>query len=96
MKILALLQTIEPEIAVLQLSNEEHTALHTDALGFVNSNQVFGKQVNKVDIEPHAPKKSSTAKPQAGAKAAVSTTWTTTILHWPGCTCKGACVSDAS
>ena len=92
MKILVLLQTIEPEIAVLQLSDEEHTALHTNALGFVNNNQVFGKPVNTVDIEPH-PKKSSTAKPKAGAKAAVSSTWTTTILHWPNCTCRGACVS---
>lgn len=86
MKHLVRVQLADSEIAIVQLSNDEHNALHKNAKEFVNTNNVFvPPAVNSVKVEPHA---------QPQAKVAASATWTATIRHWPGCNCSAACVSD--
>jgi hypothetical protein len=87
MKKIALLQLAGSEIAILELSNEEHSALHKTHEKFVNDNHVFDAHVRKVRFE-------SDVQAETPATATATTTWTSTIRHWPTCNCSGACVSD--
>jgi hypothetical protein len=69
-----------PEIAILQISSEEHEELHEDALAFVNKNKVFSKNVASVQILPHAWPATTTG-----------TTWQLVIIHQLSCTAAVAC-----
>ena len=62
----------DPEVAILQLSSKEHDALHHDALGFINANHVFSKQVREVQVPTHLQKSTGMA----------------IIVHMPNCTCR--------
>jgi hypothetical protein len=64
-----------PEVAVLQLESKEHSALHDDALRFVNEKQVFGRSVKSAKIASHA-------EIQTGLAI---------IVHLPGCACAVYC-----
>jgi hypothetical protein len=64
-----------PEIAILQLDNNEHSALHKNALQFVNEKQIFRKSVKSVEI-------ASPAKTQTGLVI---------MVHLPGCAVAAYC-----
>jgi hypothetical protein len=77
MHCIALVQSTQtsPEIAILQLDSKEHSALHQNALQFVNEKQIFRKSVKSVEIAPHA-------KTQIGLAM---------FVHLPGCACVAYC-----
>jgi hypothetical protein len=81
----------DSEIAILQVSNQEHDDLHKDALGFVNRNKVFCKDVRSVDLQ-HTPGTASVARAKSGAKQSANSGWIVTLRHDPSCPVDGSCL----
>lgn len=67
------------EVAILQLSNQEHDDLHKDALGWVNRNKVFYKDVTSVNLPPH-PQRTDSA-------------WVVSLAHELHCAVSGSCAT---
>lgn len=83
----------DPEIAILQLSEEEHAALHAKPKEFVNGHHVFDKEVNSMTVPPHGPNAPSPAPSQATVAVAAGVTWLVLVRHRPDSTAVGACVA---
>lgn len=83
----------DPEIAILRISNQEHDDLHKDPLGFVNRNRVFGKDISRVDMQPHPSEETGARRPKASAKAEAASTWLVVIPHLPKCTAVASCIA---
>lgn len=81
----------DSEIAILQISNQEHDDLHRDALGFVNKNKVFCKDVSSVDLQ-HTPGTTSAPRAKSGAKQTAASGWIVTLNHDPSCHSSGSCL----
>lgn len=79
------------EIAILKVSNQEHDDLHKDALGFVNKNKVFCKDVASVDLQ-HAPETMSAARAKSGTKQTANSAWIITLSHDPRCPVYASCL----
>jgi len=73
----------DPEVAILQLSNEEHDELHHDPTNFVNKNRIFCKDVSRVDVVEH-----SIGKKRKDASAG----WLILSTHYPSCVCPTVCM----
>ncbi len=82
----------DPEIAILQLSDEEHAALHNDPKDFVNGHHIFDKDVNSMSVASHASNVRSRAQLKAVAEADTSATWLVLVRHRPDSSAVGACV----
>ena len=74
----------DPEIAVLQLSEEEHKALHAAPKDFVNHNHVFDKDVNTMMLPSHVM--------QAATAETATVAWLVLVRHRPDSSAAGSCV----
>ena len=70
------------EIAIVQLDNKEHDALHAGPKDWVNKNKVFPKPVSSVEMLPH---------PSTGPNP-TATGWIVVAMHYPHCAVISACV----
>lgn len=83
----------DPEIAILQLSHKEHAELHQHPKEFVNGHHVFDKDVNSMEIPPHASGAMTLSPSQPVAAADTSVSWLVIIRHRPDSSAAGACVA---
>jgi predicted phosphohydrolase len=77
--------TRTPEIAVLQVSSEEHAILHKPVEGkkLVNDKHVFKKEIRELKMAPHA---ATEAIPEKA-------NWMIMLVHMPQCTACGTCLA---
>ena len=95
MHLIALVKAMptDPEIAILRISNQEHDDLHKDPLGFVNRNHVFGRDISRVDMQPHPSEKMGATQLKASAKTEAAPNWLVVIPHLPKCTASATCIT---
>ncbi len=78
----------DPEIAVVQISKEDHDKLITDATKFFQSNSVFSKPVKEAKVQhPSEP-----ATMVAEGASAVGSTCMLVLVHMPACNVIGYCI----
>jgi hypothetical protein len=82
----------DPEIAILQLSEQEYAALHKNPKDFVNNNHVFEQPVREMVMQSPAPNAMRVAAPAAG-DSATGTTWLVLVRHRPDSSAVGAAVA---
>lgn len=81
----------DPEIAILQLSEQEYQALHENPKDFVNSHHVFEQQVREMIMQSPAPGATSGAVPR-GSASNNGATWLVLVRHRPDSSAVGAAV----
>jgi hypothetical protein len=83
----------DPEIAILQLSEQEYAALHKNPKDFVNNNHVFEQPVREMVMQSPAPNAMRVTAPAAVDSAATGTTWLVLVRHRPDSSAVGAAVA---
>ena len=82
---IAVMHPRAPEIAIVQISEEEHGELHKNPLDWVNKHKVFPKAVKSVYMLPHE------SGPARKAGPGAESTLIVTFVHFPKCAAVGAC-----